>query len=126
MSGHLTREVFEDEVVEALELVPDEFRDYLKEVAVVVEEWPSVEQRQRLNLRQHETLFGLYEGVPRTQRNSGYNLALPDRITLFQGPLERFAGPDRQRLRQQVRRTVLHEIAHHFGFGEERLRELGY
>jgi predicted Zn-dependent protease with MMP-like domain len=122
----MTREEFEDEVVEALELVPDEFRGYLKEVAVVVEEWPSVEQRQRLRLRQNETLFGLYEGVPRTQRTSGYNLALPDRITLFRGPLERFAGRDREQLRRQVRRTVLHEIAHHFGFGEERLRELGY
>jgi predicted Zn-dependent protease with MMP-like domain len=122
----MTREEFEDEVVEALELVPEEFRGYLKEVAVVVEEWPSTEQRQRLRLRQNETLFGLYEGVPRTQRNSGYNLALPDRITLFQGPLEQNAGPDREQLRRQVRRTVLHEIAHHFGFGEERLRELGY
>jgi predicted Zn-dependent protease with MMP-like domain len=122
----MTREEFEDEVVEALELVPEEFRGYLAEVAILVEEWPSGDQRQRVHLRRNETLFGLYEGVPRTQRNSGYNLALPDRITLFQGPLEQYAGPDRERLRRQVRRTVLHEIAHHFGFGEERLRELGY
>src|SRR5438067_1487258 len=106
----MTLEEFEDEVVEALELVPDEFRGYLKDVAVVVEEWPSAEQHRRLRLRPHETLFGLYEGVPLTQRNSGYNLALPDRITLFQGPLEQYAGSDRERLRRQVRRTVLHEI----------------
>jgi predicted Zn-dependent protease with MMP-like domain len=64
--------------------------------------------------------------VPLTQRGTGYNLALPDRITLFQGPLEADAGSDRERLRERVRIVVLHEIAHHFGFGEERLRELGY
>jgi predicted Zn-dependent protease with MMP-like domain len=122
----MTLEEFEDEVVEALDLVPEEFRGYLKDVAVVVEEWPSAEHRRRLRLGRYETLFGLYEGVPLTQRSSGYNLALPDRITLFQGPLEQYAGEDRERLRQQVRRTVLHEIAHHFGLGEERLRELGY
>jgi predicted Zn-dependent protease with MMP-like domain len=122
----MTREEFEEEVMEALDLVPEEFRGYLAEVAIVVDDWPSGEQRQRLRLRRNETLFGLYEGVPRTQRSSSYNLALPDRITLFQGPLEQEARGDRERLRRQVRRTVLHEIAHHFGFGEERLRELGY
>jgi predicted Zn-dependent protease with MMP-like domain len=122
----MTREEFEEEVEAALELVPEEFQNYLEAVAVVVDDWPTAEQRRRVRLRPHETLFGLYEGVPLTQRSSGYNLALPDRITLFQGPLEADAGPDRQRMRRQVRRVVLHEIAHHFGFGEERLRELGY
>jgi predicted Zn-dependent protease with MMP-like domain len=122
----MTREEFEEHVVEALELVPDEFRSYLADVAVMVEAWPSAEQRQRLSLRANETLFGLYEGVPLPQRGSGYNLALPDRITLFQGPLEQDARGRIDHLRRQVRRVVLHEIAHHFGFGEERLRELGY
>ena len=122
----MTREEFEEQVVEALELVPDEFRPYLADVAVIVEEWPSAEHHRRLRLRRNETLFGLYEGVPLPQRTSGYNLALPDRITLFQAPLEQDARGDAQRLRRQVRRVVLHEIAHHFGFGEERLRELGY
>jgi predicted Zn-dependent protease with MMP-like domain len=122
----MTREQFEEEIIQALDLVPDEFRPYLTEVAIVVEDWPSPEQRRRRRLRPHETLFGLYEGVPRPQRHLGYNMALPDRITLFQGPLTEYAGPHQELLRQQVRRTVLHEIAHHFGFGEERLRELGY
>jgi predicted Zn-dependent protease with MMP-like domain len=126
MGVHVTRDEFEEQVVEALDLVPDEFRSYLADVAVIVEEWPSVEQQRRLRLRPNDLLFGLYEGVPLPQRNSGYNLAMPDRITLFRGPLEADAGADRKRLRQQIRRTVLHEIAHHFGFGEERLRELGY
>jgi len=122
----MTREEFEEHVVEALELVPEEFRQSLADVAVMVEAWPSAEQRGRLRLRSNETLFGLYEGVPLPQRGSGYNLALPDRITLFQGPLEEDARGDPEHLRRQVRRVVLHEIAHHFGFGEERLRELGY
>jgi predicted Zn-dependent protease with MMP-like domain len=122
----MTREAFEEQVEEALDLVPDEFRTYLADVAVVVEDWPTAAHRHRLRLRPNETLFGLYEGVPLTQRSSGYNLALPDRITLFQGPLEAHAGSDRERLREHVRIVVLHEIAHHFGFGEERLRELGY
>jgi predicted Zn-dependent protease with MMP-like domain len=122
----MTREAFEEQVVEALELVPDEFRPYLADVAIVVDDLPTTEQRQRLRLRSNETLFGLYEGVPLPQRSSGYNLALPDRITLFQGPLEEDARGSLERLRRQVRRVALHEIAHHFGFGEERLRELGY
>lgn len=122
----MSREEFEEQVEEALDLVPDEFRGYLADVAIVVEEWPTARHRHAVGLRSNETLFGLYEGVPLTQRDSGYNLALPDRITLFQGPLEAFAGADPQRLREQVRIVVLHEIAHHFGFGEERLRELGY
>jgi predicted Zn-dependent protease with MMP-like domain len=122
----MTREQFEEHVIEALDLVPEEFRGSLADVAVMVEDWPSPDQRRRLRLRSLETLFGLYEGVPLPQRSSGYNLALPDRITLFQGPLEQHAGHDIALLRREVRRVVLHEIAHHFGFGEERLRELGY
>src|SRR5688500_7457805 len=115
----MTREEFEDQVVEALDLVPDEFRPYLENVAVVVEDWPSADHHRRLRLRRNETLFGLYEGVPITQRTWGSSPLMPDRITLFQGPLEQYAGPDLERLRDQVRRTVLHEIAHHFGFGED-------
>src|SRR5437763_12562931 len=110
----MTREEFEEHVVEALELVPEEFRQYLADVAVMVEEWPSAEQRRRLRLRSNETLFGLYEGVPLPPRGSGYNLALPDRITLFQGPPEQDARGNAEHLRRQVRRMVLLEIAHHF------------
>src|SRR5437879_4534818 len=88
----MTREEFEEQVEAALELVPDEFRPYLRDAAVIVEEWPSIDHRRRLRLRSNETLFGLYEGVPLTQRNSSYNLALPDRITIFPGPLRAHAG----------------------------------
>ena len=72
-----------------------------------------------------ESLFGLYEGTPLTQRTTDYGLTVPDRITIFQGPLERaFPDPEEQLL--QIRITVLHEIAHHFGIDESRLAELGY
>src|SRR5579871_772051 len=106
----MSREEFEEQVEEALDLVPDEFRAYLADVAVVIEDWPTARHRRAVRLRPNETLFGLYEGVPLTQRDSGYNMALPDRITLFQGPLEAHAGADRERLREQVRIVVLHEI----------------
>ena len=79
-----------------------------------------------VGLRPGQTLFGLYQGVPRTQRTTAYNLVLPDKITIFRGPLLAHFGADAPRLREEIRRVVLHEIAHHFGLGEERLRELGY
>ncbi len=74
---------------------------------------------------QDEELFGLYEGTPLTQRTGDYGLTVPDRITIFQGPLER-AFPDPAEQYMQIRITVLHEIAHHFGLDEMRLAELGY
>jgi predicted Zn-dependent protease with MMP-like domain len=71
-----------------------------------------------------QPLLGLYQGIPLTQRTSGYTGALPDKITIYQGPLERLYGHDTDRLRREVRRVVLHEIAHHFGISDERLIEL--
>ena len=71
-----------------------------------------------------EPLLGLYEGVPLTQRTSGYAGVLPDKITLFRGPLERLYGHDPELLERMIRRVVLHEIAHHFGISDERLVEL--
>jgi predicted Zn-dependent protease with MMP-like domain len=69
-------------------------------------------------------LLGLYQGVPLTRRTSGYAGVPPDKITIYRGPLERGSGGDAERLRRKVRRVVLHEIAHHFGISDERLREL--
>jgi predicted Zn-dependent protease with MMP-like domain len=70
-------------------------------------------------------LLGLYHGIPLTERTQAYNLVTPDTVTLFQGPIELVAGPDHQAIKEQVRRTVAHEIAHHFGISDDRLRELG-
>ena len=116
-------EPFEQLVLAALATLPAEFTAYLQNVEVLVERHPSHEQRRALGLQPSQTLYGLYQGVPLTQR-SHQMILLPDTITLFQEPLERdFPHPDA--LREQVRRTVLHEIAHVFGISDQRLRELG-
>lgn len=121
----LSSEAFEALVVEALASLPDQILGYLRNVAVTVERWPTRQQLARSGLGPGYTLFGLYEGIPLTRRDSGYNLVPPDRITIFQGPIEQtFNAPEA--ICQQVRKTVIHELAHHFGFDEDEIRELGY
>jgi len=86
----------------------------MSNVAIVVEEEPP----------RGMPLLGLYQGVPLTGRSSAYGGVLPDKITIYRRPLERLYGGDAERLRREIRRVVLHEIAHHFGITDERLREL--
>jgi predicted Zn-dependent protease with MMP-like domain len=105
---------FEDWVLEAVDSLPDELRDAMSNVAVVVEDEPPPGQ----------PLLGLYQGLPLTRRGGSYAGVAPDKITIFRGPLERFYGADPVELRRQIRRVVLHEIAHHFGISDERLVEL--
>jgi predicted Zn-dependent protease with MMP-like domain len=104
----------EDIVLEALARVPDELREQMSNVDIVVEDEPPPGQR----------LLGLYQGVPLTRRTSGYAWTPPDKITIFRGPLERLAAGDPERLRREVIRVVLHEIAHHFGISDARLIEI--
>ena len=118
----LDAEAFEELVAQALDDLPDWVRAHLDNVAVVVAPWPTAAQRRSARV-QEGLLLGLYEGVPLTQRGRGYNLIPPDRITLFQGPLELTARHRRDLLRL-IRRTVIHEIAHHFGFSEAALHDL--
>ena len=105
---------FEQCVQEALDSLPVELRDYMSNVAVVVEDEPPGGQ----------PLLGLYQGVPMTRRGSLYGAVLPDKISIYRGPLERHYGADRERLLQEIRRVVLHEVAHHFGISDERLRAM--
>ncbi len=114
---------FETLVTQALDDLPETFLKALENVEVVVEPEPSVEQQRRL-LSPGSTLLGLYEGVPRTWRSSNYGLVAPDKITIFEGPIRRSSHDDLS-LKSLVQRTVLHEIAHHFGISDDRLRELG-
>jgi predicted Zn-dependent protease with MMP-like domain len=116
---------FEALVEQALADLPDEIRERMDNVSITVADWPSPGQLARAHILPHGQLFGLYEGVPLTQRGAHYNLVMPDRITIFRGPLEASYGSP-EALRIQIRRTVVHEIAHHFGIGESRIRELGY
>lgn len=122
---------FEQLVAEALDSLPAELMPYLDNVAVVIEPWPGPHHYARVRVAPGAMLLGLYEGVPRPRRPSAMSLVPPDKITIFQGPIELMCpGPSSaardQAIRQQVRRTVLHEVGHHFGFGEEKLRQLGY
>jgi predicted Zn-dependent protease with MMP-like domain len=107
-------ERFEEYVHEAVASLPPELRAQISNLEVLVEDEPPPGQR----------LLGLYQGVPLTRRGSHYAGVLPDKITIFSGPLERLYGRDEERLRAEVRRVVLHEIAHHFGISDERLVEI--
>jgi predicted Zn-dependent protease with MMP-like domain len=114
---------FYELVERALEGLPPELSELLDNVAIVVDDWP--EYPTPLVFGDPDvTLYGLYEGVPLTERGAGYYAVLPDKITIFRGPLERDFS--REELEEQIQITVVHEIAHHFGFDEERLEELGW
>lgn len=121
----MTSSEFEALVVEAIAGIPDQILSYLDNVAITVQLWPTTTQLRRARVGPGHTLFGLYEGVPLTQRGVHYNMVPPDRITIFQGPIEQYCRtPDT--IRDQVRKTVIHELAHHFGFDEHAIRSLGY
>ena len=115
---------FEQLVEDGLTLIPEEIRALINNVQVVIEDEPSEEVLQELDVPPDETLFGLYQGVPLTERSTAYS-ALPDRIIIFRRPLlDEFDDP--LDVRREVARTVIHEIAHHFGISEDRLVELGW
>src|SRR5438132_10352434 len=105
---------FEQSVQDALDSLPPDLRSRMSNVVVLVADEAPPGQR----------LLGLYEGVPLTRRGSNYAGALPDRITIYRGPLERLSGGDADELRRQVRHVVLHEVAHHFGISDRRLIEI--
>jgi predicted Zn-dependent protease with MMP-like domain len=105
---------FEQAVEDALDSLPADLRAFMSNVAIVVEEEPPAGR----------PLLGLYEGLPLTKRGSGYVGVAPDKITIYRRPLERLWGADPARLRREIRRVVLHEVAHHFGISDERLIEI--
>jgi predicted Zn-dependent protease with MMP-like domain len=123
MSLFMDQTEFEKLVQEGIEQIPLEFRQKLDNVAIFVSEYPSPEQQRKINLRHGWTLFGLYEGVPLTKRGNNYAMAMPDRITIFQGPIQNATQGDLDRMREIVKNTVWHEIAHHFGMDEDEVRE---
>jgi predicted Zn-dependent protease with MMP-like domain len=117
-------ERFERLVARAVEELPEEFCERLENVDVVVADEPDRRQRRRSRLRPRDTLLGLYEGVPLTERTQGYTFIMPDKITIFQKPIEAICRTDAQ-IVEQVKRVVRHEIAHHFGISDDRLRDIG-
>jgi len=119
----MERERFERLVARAIESLPEEFRDRLENIGVVVEDWPTKAQLGKTRLRGRQTLLGLYEGTPLTSRTSHYGLVPPDKITIFQKPIEAICRDDAE-ITAEVEKVVRHEIAHHFGIGDARLRQI--
>jgi predicted Zn-dependent protease with MMP-like domain len=121
----LSRARFEALVVRALETIPEPIRIRMENIDVVIEEWPTAQQYAALGLDPGDLLFGLYEGTPLVERDITASPLLPDKITIFRGPLEAACRTEDE-IAEEVRKTVIHEVAHHFGLDEERLEELGY
>ena len=129
MQGHCTarspgfvryrREEFEDWVEDAWDSIPEDIRARFSNLSIVVEDEPSAEHRCAGRVPPGGTLLGLYQGVPLDRRGWHYQMALPDRVTLFQGPIERHARSD---VRQEIYRTLWHELAHHLGMNEAEVR----
>jgi predicted Zn-dependent protease with MMP-like domain len=121
----VTRREFESLVERALGSLPAEFRRYLENVEVVVHPRPDPALLDEMGVPEDETLFGLYQGTPMTERQSTLDPLMPDQILIFQEPIEE-ACATRAEIQAEVRRTVVHEVAHFFGIDEERLRDLGW
>lgn len=121
----MERADFEKLIREALADLPKEFKDKLDNIDVVVEDYPSPELMARLGLRSPIQILGLYQGVPLRRRGPFYGNVMPDRIIIFQKPIEQFYRTDAE-VSEAVRRVVLHEIGHYFGLDDKRLRELKY
>jgi predicted Zn-dependent protease with MMP-like domain len=107
----------------ALDSIPDPFASALDEVAIVIDDEPTAAQRRESGLRPDEDLYGLYEGVPRTEYAADWSF-VPNKITLFRLALEE-DFPDPEELEREVRTTVVHELAHHLGIDDSRLHDLG-
>ena len=114
---------FERLVDRALAAIPSPFREHLAEVAIVIDDEPSADQLRENGMAPDESLYGIYEGVPITEYGADW-VAMPNRITLFRLPLEE-DFPDPEDLADEVRITVIHELAHHLGIDDDRLDELG-
>lgn len=119
-------DAFAEVVSDALEALPEEFRERLENIQVDVEEWPSGEDLEEVGMAAEERayLLGLYHGVPLTERTTDY-MALPDRITIYMRPILEVAGPNEEAIARHIRHTVIHEIAHYYGIDDDRLEELG-
>ena len=119
----MQRGTFEELVADAVSSLPPEFGELLDNVEIFVEDWPSREQLKSVGLKDRYELLGLYEGTPITHRDQSYNLVLPDRITIFQKPLEAQCRSNAE-IKREIVSTVKHEIAHYFGLDEERLQAI--
>ena len=119
----MKREEFRSLVDSALLLIPENFREAMQNIAIVVEDEPSAQALAGVGLEPPETLLGLYEGTPLTERHWAHGNTLPDKITLFQGPIEE-ASDDREDTIVAIAETLIHEVGHYFGLSEEEIEEI--
>ena len=120
----MNRQTFEHLVAQALDELPQEFQDKLDNVEVTVEDWPDRETLRLAGVHQPASLLGFYHGIPQTKRTHNYGLVLPDKISIYQRPIEMHCHT-LEEVRSTIHRVLRHEIAHHFGIDDARLREMG-
>lgn len=119
----MTRAAFERLVAEAIALIPKRFRREIKNLAVVVEDEPSLDLLEEMDIEPPDSLYGLYQGTPLTERTWPYGNTLPDRITLFQKPIEEDCE-DEDEVRAVIGETLIHEVGHYFGLSEEEIEAI--
>lgn len=120
---HISDDDFSKLIAKCMDELPEQYVTGMKNVLVTYEDDPSEEQRRKQQLQSYQTLFGLYEGVPLTKRNAGYQFVLPDRITIFKLPMTRSVS-SMQELKVQVKHTLWHEIAHYYGLDHDMIHEI--
>ena len=119
----MTRAAFERLVLEAVTLIPKRFRREMKNLALVVEDEPSLELLEEMEIEPPDSLYGLYQGTPLPERAWAFGNALPDRITLYQRPIEEDCE-DEDEIRAVIGETLIHEVGHYFGMSEEEIEEI--
>ncbi len=119
----LSRRQFEKLAEAAVLRLPGDVLSWLDNVEIMVEDWPTKQQMKEMEIEDRRDLLGLYLGTPLIERESGFP-SLPDRIILYQGPIEA-AGESDVGIKEEIKNTILHEVAHHFGMGEDKLEDLG-
>lgn len=119
-----TDEEFSTLIGKALDELPEKYVSRLQNVLITYADEPDTNQRKKLKLRSNQSLFGLYEGIPLTQRGNGFSGQLPDKITLFKLPLFFYAAGDESKFKAQIKHTLWHEVAHYFGLDHDRIHEL--
>jgi len=120
----VSKEQFKLYVSEAIDAIPEKYYKRIQNVVFITEDDPTPDQKTKLKLQPGHTLFGLYEGIPLPDRNSQYNLVLPDKIIIFRKPLLSYCK-DEIALRNQIHKTIWHEVAHYFGLSHDAMDKLG-
>jgi len=119
----MTREKFEQLVADAITIIPKRFRREMKNIAIIVEDEPSAELLEEMEIDPPDSLYGLYQGTPLPERTAGWGNTLPDCVTLFQKPIEEDCDDDDD-VRMVIGETLIHEVGHYFGLSEEEIEEI--